>query len=298
METQQQTEALRYFSEHAEDWKKSAFGGNPMRVNIIQQRNNFVLDVFKQRPAIEKTLDVGCGTGDLVCGIAQYGTLAVGVDFAPEMVAIAKSRAEEERLENATFYCASIFDFPLQENEYDLISASGFIEYISLQELDTFLDRVSSALKPGGSFVVGSRNRLFNLFSLNTFTMQELAEGNVEALLKEAAMLAMSTTLKEFTALDIVPAPLQKPGTIHSKTGIGVSTRYQFTPLQLINAIKSRNLSVHQLYPIHIHATPPAFKEQFPQVHTALSNGLQNYAGMHLSLVPFSSSFMLHSVKP
>ena len=81
---------------------------------------------------------------------------------------------EEERtrrdVRRARFEHVSVFDFDSRGDTYDLISAQGLIEYISPAQLVELCGKVSSMLAPGGAFVVGSRNRLFNAFSLNAFT--------------------------------------------------------------------------------------------------------------------------------
>jgi SAM-dependent methyltransferase len=251
--------------------------------------------VIKNRETTKSTLDVGCGTGDLVCEIARIGIDATGVDFAPEKIGIARAGAETEKLEKAHLYIGSIFDFDLSERRYDVISANGFIEYISFDELDRFLDLVHQALNPGGSFVLGSRNRLFNIFSINSFAVEEINNGVMTLLLREAIALASGASFAELT--EIETAPLQKPNTEHTHTGIDVTIRYQFTPAQLMKKMKSRSFTMKQLYPIHIHGVPPIFKDQHPEIHTSISNLLQNYANEHVSLIPYSSSFMLHAQK-
>ncbi len=53
-----------------------------LKFNVIQERNGFVLHVIENRSDTRSTLDVGCGTGDLVCDIARRGIAATGIDFA------------------------------------------------------------------------------------------------------------------------------------------------------------------------------------------------------------------------
>jgi SAM-dependent methyltransferase len=223
------------------------------------------------------------------------GIDSTGVDFAAEMIAAARAKAEQEKLERAHFYCSSIFDFDLTERRYDVISANGFIEYISLDQLDRFSALSFQALNPGGSLVLASRNRLFNIFSINSYTLEEINNGTVPLLLREATALASGASPADLAAMDM--APLQKPGTEHTPTGIGVSTRYQFTPAQLAKKLQVQGFTVKQLYPIHIHGVPPAFIKQHPDIHTSISNLLQAYSHEQVSLVPCSSSFMLHAEK-
>jgi 2-polyprenyl-3-methyl-5-hydroxy-6-metoxy-1,4-benzoquinol methylase len=163
MATEQQNEALRYFQTHADDWHQKAKTLSQVKFNVIQARNHYVLQIAKERDVTRSVLDVGCGTGDLVCGLARLTIPATGVDFAQDMIDHAFNTAAEAGLKKVDFVCASIFDFDFSKGPYDLISANGFIEYISLDELDAFIKTIADALSLGGSFVVGSRNRLFNL---------------------------------------------------------------------------------------------------------------------------------------
>ena len=292
MKSVQQKEAIRYFGFHAEDWQNQSKASDEGIVNIVQQRNGYVIEIIKDRKETKAILDVGCGTGDLVCDIAKQGINATGVDFAQNMIELALNKAEGEQLEKAHFECCSIFDFDFSKQKFDVISANGFIEYISQNELNKFFDIVYDALALNGSFVVGSRNRLFNLFSLNSFTHQELNESTVDALLKESTVLASGETIEEISKLKAVS--LQNPDMQHTKTGIDVTTRFQYTPLQLVNMLNDRGFTALELCPIHIHSVPPIFKDKHPEIHASISNALQIYARQHSELVPFSSSFMLH----
>jgi 2-polyprenyl-3-methyl-5-hydroxy-6-metoxy-1,4-benzoquinol methylase len=295
MPTKQQEDALNYFRAAADEWKRKAISAAQNKVNVIKQRNDFVLKVFDLRIVTKKALDVGCGTGDLVCDLARRGVDATGVDFADQMVKIAMENAKKEKLTSAHFFCESIFDFDLSTPSFDLISANGFIEYISFKELFLFLERCQAGLAKGGSLVLGSRNRLFNIFSLNQFTEEELNSGSIPALLKEAIALASGADLMELMAIE--PASLQSESARHALTGIKVETRFQFTPIQLMRLMVEKGFSIKQLYPIHIHGVVPLFKNHNPEVHFSISSLLQNYAESHLALIPFSSSFMVHAQK-
>ena len=262
MRQDQQDEALEYFRAHAGEWREKARTLSKVKFNVIQTRNNYVLEVIGERPGTNSVLDVGCGTGDLVCTIAKGGIRATGVDFAKDMIEAAEKNAVDEHLTDAVFQCCSVFDFDFGDKQYDVISANGFIEYISQEEMKAFFDTVIDNLSPGGSFVVGSRNRLFNVFTLNAFTQMEIDASDIEALLLEAIALSTSGSLDRLP--DIKPAPLQKPDTQHTITGIGVTTRFQYTPLQLVRLLEERGLKVVEICPIHIHGVPPIFNRFTP----------------------------------
>lgn len=295
MTTKQQQEALDYFRKHAEDWRSKAGGLGSAKVNVIEQRNEYVLQVADECPAMRSFLDVGCGTGELVCHIARRGVDATGVDYASEMINLASKKAQDEGTTRAKFVCCSIFDFEMQRESYDLISANGFIEYVSQQETQAFFDLVAQALAPGGSFVVGSRNRLFNLVSMNDFTLQEAESGGIDLLLREAVKW---TTAKEMVGVVSAEcAPLQAPETEHTKTGIDVTTRFQYSPFQLINLLQDRGLRAVEVYPVHIHGVTPSFKEANPEMHASIANLLQAHARHNTQLLAHASTFMLHVKK-
>ena len=219
----------------------------------------------------------------------------MGVDYAPEMIDLSAKKAQDEGITRAKFMCCSIFDFEMQRQSYDLISANGFIEYISQQEMQTFFDLVAQALAPGGSFIVGSRNRLFNLVSMNDFTLQEIESGDIDLLLREAVKWTTAKDMVTFVSTEC--APLQAPETEHTKTGIDVTTRFQYSPFQLINLLQDRGLQAIEVYPVHIHGVTPSFTEKNTEIHVSIANLLQAHARHNTQLLGHASTFMLHVKK-
>jgi 2-polyprenyl-3-methyl-5-hydroxy-6-metoxy-1,4-benzoquinol methylase len=295
MKNTQQEETLSYFKEHADEWQNKAKDLSDNKVNVIKQRNGYVTDIIKARKVTESILDVGCGTGDLVCELSKQGIKSTGVDFSQDMINIALGKIQEDLINNTNFKCCSIFDFDLSSTIYDVICANGFIEYISKDELVKLLDIVYKALSSNGSLILGSRNRLFNIFSLNSFTKNELSEGFVETFIEESIALAANKTIEEIMMLK--SAPVQNSNEKHTKTGIDVGTRFQYSPLQLIKILNDCGFKVLEIFPINIHCTPPIFKETLPDTHATISNMLQIHAKEHQELIPFASSFMLHAHK-
>jgi len=286
--TTQQNETLEYFKKNASDWNNKA-KEKTKGVNIIQQRNQFVKDTVYKRDITNLVIDIGCGTGDLVCDIANSGIEAIGIDFSDDMIKIAKKNSNT--ISKANFSCSSIFEYDFPEN-IDVISANGFIEYISHKELDYLFDLVYNSLNSGGSFIVGSRNRLFNAFSLNKYTEEELNSDNLNELIKESILIASGKSFNKM--LKEQHLSLQKEDSKHTKTGIDVSTRFQYTPLQLIKMLKQKGFEAMEIYPIHIHSFSPSFVNKYKEIHYNISNSLQSFAKDNLELVPFASSFMLH----
>jgi len=49
-------------------------------------------------------LDVGCGTGDLVCDSSKYVDKSIGIDFSRKMIDIASKKIEEKNIIIVIFY--------------------------------------------------------------------------------------------------------------------------------------------------------------------------------------------------
>lgn len=295
MDKNQREETLHYFTNHAQNWKEKALETDEKQVNIIKQRNDYVYNIILNKLNSEYFLDIGCGTGDLVCAAAKEGVKSIGVDFAQDMIDIAKQKANEGLLNNAEFECCSIFDFDFSHHKYDVISANGFIEYISQGELKILFSKVYESLNKNGSFVLGSRNRLFNAFSLNDYTKKEISELTIVGLLEESIAIAMGEPID--TLSERMPVPLEAEDTQHVITGIDVTTRYQYTPIQLIRLLKNEGFIPVEIYPIHIHGVPPIYAKEHPEVHAFISNTLQNNDYVSQQLIPFASSFMIQVEK-
>ncbi len=262
--------------------------------NLPAQRNDFVLSVIKNRPSTAKTLDVGCGSGELVCAIARLGIAATGVDFAAQMIEKAQATAKIEKLSKAHFICSSIFDVDLSKPAYDLISANGFTDYITFTELERFVSLAHGALKKGGSLILGIRNRLFNMVSMSNCTLEEMASGAFQPMVREAVAIASGADLFELAELQTAPFPESKAEIALEKQA---EARREYTPAQVIHLLASNHFMVRQLYPVNINGTVALFKNNHPEVHARIASLLQEYAADNMSLIPYATSFMVHAVK-
>jgi SAM-dependent methyltransferase len=298
MAAEQQAETRRYFDRFAEDWKRKGSGATSARVNIIAQRNGIVLDVLNQLSAPGHVLDIGCGTGDLVLEVVRRGIDAIGIDFAPDMVRLCEEARDKAGLDRARFEQVSVFDFDPRGQTFDLISAQGLIEYISAAQLQDLCRRATALLSPGGAFVVGSRNRLFNAFSLNAFTELERKLGVLDDLMREAE--AISAALDAAAALAAAErnAKAHPQPERHPETGVSVSVRYQYTPGELARTLRQHGLAPRAVYGAHYHALPPAVARDWPALHADLSEGIYRERRADHRLLPLCSTFVLDARKP
>lgn len=103
-------------------------------------------------------LDLGCGTGLLTARLAEQGNAVTGVDPAPAMLAIARTRPGGDRVKWVEDDARTI----RLDQRFDLIVMTGHAFQVALTDADrsAFLDTIAAHLAPQGRFVFDSRNPL------------------------------------------------------------------------------------------------------------------------------------------
>jgi len=299
--TDQQKQTKDFFERYSQQWSLNAKNNYEDFVNVIQIRNQYVEQMCEKfLSKDDKILDVGCGTGDLVISLVKTGYDAIGIDFASNMIEEARSDAKNAKISQDRFIKSSIFDFNSDRN-FHLISANGLIEYVSECEFLEFLKKAYNLLNKNGILVFESRNRLFNCFSFNKYTLAEKQLGELENLLEECILFNEIKDKKALLESNFTPR-ISKNLQHHEQTtskhaNIEVDTRYQYTPFQIINTLRDNNFEVLDIFPAHIHAISPSAKDKHPEIHTKLSYYLLNQVDIHLPLIPQTSSFMITSRK-
>jgi len=90
-------------------------------------------------------LDVGCGAGNMIHHLAQYGRVR-GIEVDARPVKIAQSRGYDVRLGDATQ------QIPFPDSSFDLVTALDVIEHVDADE--TVLREAFRVLRPGGHLLI------------------------------------------------------------------------------------------------------------------------------------------------
>ncbi|MFF9687912.1 class I SAM-dependent methyltransferase [Streptomyces sp. NPDC014623] len=97
-------------------------------------------------------LDVGSGTGRPTARtLAAAGHEVLGVDVSPVMVELASHRVPE-----ASFRCADIREFPLEEESFDAVCVYFSLLQMSRDEQRALVHRLAGTLRPGGHLVLAT----------------------------------------------------------------------------------------------------------------------------------------------
>jgi SAM-dependent methyltransferase len=116
----------------------------------FRARNRIILRMFRRyvtKPARPRVLEIGCGTGYVLRGLATEGRY----DLTGAEANIAGLRYARQRLPAVEFVQVDARDLPYQ-SAFDAIGAFDVIEHITKDE--TVLANVHRALKPGGVLII------------------------------------------------------------------------------------------------------------------------------------------------
>jgi SAM-dependent methyltransferase len=102
-------------------------------------------------------LELGCGTGGMVCILAQKFDRVVGLDAALDKLILAKKLTEQSHCINATFVCAYAGHLPFAHQTFSLVCAHDVIEHVG-DQLRSLL-QVRRTLETHGCFYFTIPNR-------------------------------------------------------------------------------------------------------------------------------------------
>ena len=100
-------------------------------------------------------LDLGCGTGKLTVEMSKRGYDMTGVDGSPEMLTVARDRAEGLGLsEKILFLCQDMTDFELYGTVEAVVSTMDCMNHLlTRKELEACFSLVHNYLSPNGLFL-------------------------------------------------------------------------------------------------------------------------------------------------
>lgn len=98
-----------------------------------------------------RALDIGCGNARNSIYLSRHGFSVDAVDLSASAVRWAQDEIGRSGVWVA-LHCASIFDFELQAGSYELVYDAGCFHHIAPHQRSEYVERVASALKPGGAF--------------------------------------------------------------------------------------------------------------------------------------------------
>jgi SAM-dependent methyltransferase len=275
-----------YFDSRASAWLEQAYLKDPLpaKYRIGDERVRVTIEgVAGAVPPRGSLVDLGCGGGQLCLHAARLGWKVIGIDIAEGMVEEARRLCAGTDVE---LLVAAFDDNELPEEAFDAVSALGLIEYLADDE--GLLREASRLLRSGGRFAVSCRNRLYNVSSLNDYTLAEADRGAVGELAAELATTLRGTDratmsrlaaslaeaapeLEEAMRLDESTPP---PDLLDHPTAF-VQERRQHTPAGIAGAAEGAGLRLVGIKALHPHPLPAAIEPVAPRFYNRLALAFQ-----------------------
>jgi nucleoside-diphosphate-sugar epimerase/SAM-dependent methyltransferase len=101
-------------------------------------------------------LDLGCGVGRLLPGLAARSGRVTGLDVAPGMVSRAQKRVAG--MSNVDLLVGGVADVPLPASSVDVVVCLGVFEHIPARHRHRALAEITRVLRPGGRLLLELNN--------------------------------------------------------------------------------------------------------------------------------------------
>ena len=256
-------------------------------------------------------IDLGCGQGQLSVAAARRGMRGMAVDESPamlKMVAVNAGALTPGETADLTMMEADALRSGLAAESADVVAALGLIEYLDEAEIPIFFDEAARLLRPGGILLVETRNRLFNMASLNSYTISEIEAGAGRQMIEEIEdnvargldIAAKRAFLHRLRALlpDLEAAiEADEAGTPEatdegpSRDGLSAIKRLQHSPRTLADMASDAALVPLAALGLHPHPLPPRLERASPRFFNCLAAMFEPLAAQPASLAWSSAVF-------
>lgn len=291
------------FTDDAQAWVSDGYNYHGYNYPVGYQRMRIVSKILDEVGSKLSVADLGCGGGNVALMLAKAGHMVDAVDQSPKMIEIAKEARDKESKDvkgRLNLHCNDLEMHGLQHGSYDVVISMGVIGYLE-DDGDLFRQAVN-LLKPGGLFVVSTRNRLFNLGSISHRTVAEVENGNAADLMNEFFTIdstaPVETTnefikrLKQFS--ESLPDCYEEGGQENQSPSEMNDLSYdvvdtleprQHTPSELDGSALQYEFKCLGHYGVHPHIINPRLNKSLPPTFfNRLSDCLEPFENLPISL--------------
>lgn len=138
--------AAAFFRAHAAEW-------NQIRALHIAEADvdSAILEILGPQP-VGHHLDLGTGTGRLLCLLAPKALSGVGIDLSREMLAIARNALDKPDLRHIQVRQGDVYALGVEAGSVDLVTLHLVLHY--LDDPGAALLEAARCLKPGGRCLI------------------------------------------------------------------------------------------------------------------------------------------------
>jgi SAM-dependent methyltransferase len=150
--------------EQAYDRRAGDAAPDPAAIPEWNARRRRRLRLYRQvmGTAVREVLEIGCGTGDLTCALAQSAARVVAIDLGSRQLQLAQLRAARypEIKSRIEFLRMNAIRLELADASFDFAVSTSMIEHLHPDDVDRHLREVWRVLRPAGRYLVWCPNRL------------------------------------------------------------------------------------------------------------------------------------------
>ena len=173
----------------------------------------------------EALLDIGCGAGVLTLEAARRlspdGSVH-GIDISPDMISLARRRAEQGQMTNAQFGIGDALNLDFEDNSFDIIMSSNAFPWVA--DRPRFLSEVYRVLKPTGRF---------GLVSLSDACYREFAGVFKSVAQEHPRLLPVANPLELAGGRLLTSNELE---TLVARSGLSLQKQFTFSTEEFISA--------------------------------------------------------------
>lgn len=124
----------------------------------------------------DRVLDMGSGTGRFTIPLVERAASVTALDLSPEMLAVAKRKAEDKGL-TIQFREGDMTALPFPDNSFDVVTCMLAMMHVPVEERLNVFKEVTRVLVPGGRFLFGVKNKIFeNITSVDRFASIDITD--------------------------------------------------------------------------------------------------------------------------
>lgn len=138
--------AAKYFSDNAAAWN------NLRALHVDQGKVNAAIASLGANLPIRRLLDLGTGTGEMLHLFAHHIEMGEGIDLSRDMLAVARSKLEEDNLDHCRVRQGDLYALPFPDNNFDTIVVHQVLHFVD--DVPGALNEAARVLVDGGQMLI------------------------------------------------------------------------------------------------------------------------------------------------